>query len=61
MHELGRFGNDYFMALLFLSSGKTLADGIPVDDIVEGREIVSPPVLVMEVVGMLPDIGPQNR
>ena len=38
------------------SGAETLGHGVPVDHVVEGRDVIRSPVLVVEVVGVLPDI-----
>ena len=34
---------------------------IPVDDVEEGRDVIGTPILVVEVIGVLPDIDTQDR
>ena len=36
-------------------------DGVPVDDVPPGREVVRPSVLIVEVVGVLPDVDAEER
>src|SRR5207253_4739296 len=36
-------------------------DLVPVDDVPPGGEVVGPPVLVLEVVGVLPHVDPEER
>ena len=38
-----------------------LRHGIPVDHVVPGRDVVRTPVLVVQVVGVLPDVNAKNR
>ena len=38
------------------SVGVVLADLVPVDDVVEGGDVLGAAVLVLEVVGVLPDV-----
>lgn len=46
----------------YLSSlGETLSDSFPVDDLPDVLEIVRTNVLVLQVVGVLPDINTQKR
>ena len=37
-------------------SGIVASDRLPVDDIPEGRDVIGPAVLVVEVVGVLPPV-----
>src|SRR5260370_24003851 len=46
---------------LLLSRSEPLVDLIPVNNVPPGRQIVRPSVLVLEVVGMLPDVIAQDR
>lgn len=41
--------------------GEAVGDSLPVDDVPDGVEVVGADVLVLEVVGVLPDINSQKR
>src|SRR5690606_4389745 len=44
------------------ASGRVvLGYGVPVDDVPEGLDVVGAAVLVLEVVGMLPHVEPEDR
>src|ERR1700735_2983135 len=47
--------------LLPFGDSEALVDLVPVHDIPPGREIVGPLVLILEVVGVLPDVVAQDR
>jgi len=38
-----------------------LVDFVPVDHVEEGRNILRPAVLVGQVIGVLPDVDPEDR
>src|SRR5208282_4061847 len=40
---------------------KSLFDFSPVDDIPPRADVISPPILVLQVVGVLPNVEPQHR
>ena len=44
-----------------LATPRTLGDVVPVDDVPEGVEVVGTFVLVLQVVGVLPDVGAEQR
>jgi tetratricopeptide (TPR) repeat protein len=46
---------------LLLRVRKPLVDLIPVDDVPPGRQVLRPPVVVLQVVRMLPDVVAQDR
>src|SRR5712692_4497177 len=46
---------------LFLGLGVVLGDGVPVDDVPPGLDIVGPAVLILQVVGVLPDVQAHYR
>src|SRR3954451_19380282 len=50
-----------FRVRLALRGGVALVDRVPVDGVEPGGEIVGALVLILEVVGMLPDINAENR
>lgn len=41
--------------------GEAVGDSLPVDDVPDGVEVVGADVLVLEIVGVLPDINSQKR
>ena len=52
------------LAELLGSAGRrleVLAHGVPVDHVPPGREIVRAPVLVEQIVGVLPDVDTEDR
>src|SRR5947209_18628145 len=44
-----------------LPGREALADGVPVDDLPPGVDVVGPLVLIAEVVGVLPDVDAEAR
>src|ERR1700676_4428022 len=45
---------------LLPSPGEALFDCLPVDGVPPGREVVGPAVLVLQIVGMLPDVHAED-
>src|SRR5207253_10159497 len=41
-------------------AGRALVDAVPVDGVPPGGHVVGTPVLVLQVVGVLPDVDPEN-
>src|ERR1700726_343232 len=46
---------------LLPSPGEALFDCLPVDGVPPGREVVGPAVLVLQIVGVLPDVHAEDR
>src|SRR5437588_10480420 len=40
---------------------ESLADEVPVDDVVKGGDVFGASILVLQIVGMLPNIDPEER
>src|SRR5258708_7053233 len=44
-----------------LRGSEPFVDFVPVDDVVEGAHVIGSPVLVVKVIGVLPDVDAENR
>src|SRR5438132_13232511 len=49
-----------FLQRTLFGRSQTLGDFGPVDDVIEGVDVIGTPVLVVEVIGMFPDVDAEK-